>query len=115
MATPANIEEALSAAESLAEKAEHVAEKLEGRDRSTIAKRVVLLYIVTVLACFIFIVGVFWFLTPCAADGAGAAGAACVEWQGPAEYLLQVLTTAVLPIVTLVLGYYFGTAKADAE
>lgn len=116
MATPVNIEGALSTAENLTEKADQVAAKLEGRDRSAIAKRVILLYIGAVVACFAFIIGVFWFLTPCTTTpGAATTAAACVEWQGPADFLLQVLTTAVLPIVTLVLGYYFGTAKADTE
>jgi hypothetical protein len=100
-----------SAVESVVAQAGRAADRLEGRDRSAIAKRVVLLYIVTVLACFIFILGIFWFLTPCT----DTVTTACVEWKGPADFLLQVLTTAVLPIVTLVLGYYFGTAKNDGD
>jgi ABC-type dipeptide/oligopeptide/nickel transport system permease component len=101
----------LAAVEELVQKADEVTAKLERKDRSAIAKRVVLLYIATVAACFLFIIGIFWFGTPCNA----ATTTGCVEWQGPADFLLQVLTTTVLPIVTLVLGYYFGTAKSEGD
>ena len=111
MAASPDLRAELSSVETLAEKAEEVATKLAGQDRSLIAKRVVWLYVATVVACFVFVMGIFWFLTPCAATPT----AGCVAWQGPADFLLQVLTTAVLPIVTLVLGYYFGTAKAEGD
>ncbi len=111
----ADVTSAISSVESLVSKAEEGASKLEGQDRSAIAQKVVFLYIGAVVACFIFTIGIFWFLVPCppTAPGSSSSPQACLAWKEPADYLLQVLTTAVLPIVTLVLGYYFGTAKAD--
>lgn len=34
------------------------------------------------------------------------------SWDNQAENLLNVITVAILPIVTLMLGFYFGTEKA---
>jgi Na+/H+ antiporter NhaD/arsenite permease-like protein len=113
---PIDLRQELASVESLADTADAKASKLEGHDRSTIATRVVLLYLVSVLLCFVFVLVIFWAYTPCPplTQGAPAASVgACLAWKEPADYLLQVLTTAVLPIVTLVLGYYFGTAKNE--
>jgi len=85
-------------------------EKLGDKDRSVIAKRVVWLYVAVTVACFAFILYIFWFLTPCSGIE-GETG--CLAWQPPAEFLLKVISTVVLPVVTLVLGYYFGT-KAES-
>ena len=87
--------------------AENKASSLEGQDRSIIAKRVVWLYMGAVLICLVFVFATF--LSVCPNQGSGQ----CVAWKEPADFMLQILTTAVLPIVTLVLGYYFGTAKND--
>ena len=114
-----DLRQELNSVESLVQSATEKAKELEGRDRSAIATRIVLLYVISVLLCFAFVLVVFWAYVPCRtpADATSASasgtGAACLEWKEPADYLLQVLTTAVLPIVTLVLGYYFGTAKAE--
>ena len=35
-----------------------------------------------------------------------------LDWEKPAEFLFKVLSSILLPVVTLVLGYYFGTEKA---
>lgn len=119
MSVPLDLNQELSSVESLVQTATEKASKLEGQDRSVIATRVVLLYFLSVFLCFAFVLVIFWFYTPCpplpagATPPAGSAASACLAWKEPADYLLQVLTTAVLPIVTLVLGYYFGTAKGD--
>ncbi len=97
----------------LVAKARGQLDAVEKRDRSQIAKRVVFLYMLLTALCFVFVIVFFWFFPACRGD-AGANAAACIAWKEPAEYLLKVLTTAVLPIVTLVLGYYFGTAKSAA-
>ena len=34
------------------------------------------------------------------------------HWQDKAEFLATTLGSVLLPVVTLVLGYYFGTEKA---
>jgi hypothetical protein len=73
------------------------------------------LYSAVVGASFIFIIGIFivgtYWKTLCGETPVTG----CLPWKEPAEFLLQVLTTAVLPIVTLVLGYYFGTQAAEDE
>jgi hypothetical protein len=84
-------------------------EEIEKQDRSHIAQRVVWLYVAVTGACFLFVFIFFWFFPGC---GNGEGGNNCSAWKEPAEFLLKVLTSVVLPIVTLVLGYYFGTAKA---
>lgn len=40
----------------------------------------------------------------------GCTGAACdaQRWKEPAEFLLTIVSSVMLPVVTLVLGYYFG-------
>ncbi len=40
-------------------------------------------------------------------------GGDCAQdrWQEPATFLLTMVSSVMLPIVTLVLGYYFGTEK----
>lgn len=37
------------------------------------------------------------------------------DWKSPAEFLLSVVSSVMLPVVTLVLGYYFGKEKASNE
>lgn len=32
-------------------------------------------------------------------------------WEKPAEFLLKMLNSVLLPVVTLVIGYYFGKEK----
>jgi len=91
-------------------------ESLKNKDRSKIAKLVMYLWAGVVAVSFFFIVGVFalgiyWGQALCGAVPVTG----CIEWKQPADFLLQLLTTAVLPIVTLVLGYYFGTQAAGAE
>lgn len=33
------------------------------------------------------------------------------EWKEPAEFLLKMLSSVLLPVVTLVIGYFFGKEK----
>jgi len=83
-------------------------EEREKQDRSHIAQRVVWLYVAVTAAIFVFVFAFFLFFPGC---GPGPDAVSCSAWEAPAEFLLKVLTSVVLPIVTLVLGYYFGTAK----
>jgi ABC-type dipeptide/oligopeptide/nickel transport system permease component len=115
MPSSAELRARFDAVEGTVEQVEKTAEAYKKKDRSRIAQTVVSLYAGVVAACFafvivIFVIGTYW-KTLCGTPPA----AGCVPWQEPAEFLLKVLTTAVLPIVTLVLGYYFGTAKAEEE
>jgi hypothetical protein len=83
-------------------------EEIEKQDRSHIAQRIVWLFVGVTAACIFFVFIFFWFFPGCSTTTAGS----CTAWKEPAEFLLKVLTSVVLPIVTLVLGYYFGTAKS---
>ncbi len=79
----------------------------DDESRSLIANLVIITYVVVTLAIFVFVILLFWFDTPCQTGQETV----CTDWQPAGEFLLKVLTSAVLPIVTLVLGYYFGVAK----
>ncbi|MDQ3674416.1 MAG: hypothetical protein M3365_08580 [Gemmatimonadota bacterium] len=97
------------------EHAQEGARKLRDRDRSRIAALVIYLYVGMVSASFLFIIGLFFVGASSDNLCGDPPGPGCIAWKESAEFLLQVLTTTVLPIVTLVLGYYFGTAKAEAD
>ncbi len=99
----------LLAAEALVASNKAELDEIDKKDRSEIAQKVVWLYVFVTGACFLFVFIFFWFFPGCGTDGTAAA---CSAWKEPAEFLLKVLTSVVLPIVTLVLGYYFGTTKA---
>jgi hypothetical protein len=105
----ADVESTIQSASASLARVEGELEALEKRDRSEIAQRVVWLYAGVIAAAFLFVFVFFWFFPECSAGGTETGG--CGAWQEPAEFLLKIITSAVLPIVTLVLGYYFGTAK----
>lgn len=68
------------------------------KDRSLIAKLVVGLFCLASLLALIFL---WW-----------GAGRENLPWDVAAEKLIQLLSSIILPVVTLVIGYYFGTEKA---
>ena len=35
------------------------------------------------------------------------------SWKDPAEFLAGIISSVLLPVVTLVLGYYFGKEKSE--
>jgi len=79
-----------------------------GRDRSWIAKTIVGTYGVAVIG-----VGAYVGLS---VPDCGAAGGACnpmEAWQSQAKLLFDLVVTAVVPIVTLMLGFYFGTESSQ--
>jgi hypothetical protein len=68
--------------------------RLLSQDRSRIAKTIVWLFSITCIGTLIFIAAAtFW----------GAA-----EWATGAELMITILSSIILPVVTLVIGYYFG-------
>ena len=71
-------------------------------DRSLIGKSVVLTFVSTIIGLFVFVL-----LSAVFFDG----GNTHPTWERPAEFLLRVLSSVLLPVVTLVIGYYFGTEK----
>ncbi|SMF69612.1 hypothetical protein SAMN06265365_12779 [Tistlia consotensis] len=78
---------------------DHLA-KVQAADRSLIAKLVVWLFLIACLGTVVFIVVAIW------------AGFAVAEWDTGAERLIQLLSSVILPVVTLVIGYYFGSEQS---
>jgi hypothetical protein len=70
------------------------AKRLQADDRSKIAKVIVYAFILSIL----FMLGVTAFIP-------------WEMWKDPADFLLKLLSSVMLPVVTLVIGYYFGREK----
>ena len=85
----AKIKQMQSLTNSLAQQQSHLRQT---RDRSVIGISVVLFFLLTTTALVSFVL---------------------VEsnWSSKAEFLATILSSVLLPVVTLVLGYYFGTEK----
>ncbi len=64
------------------------------KDRSWIARRIITVFVVAIIGVFVLL---------------GLQGHASGAWDTPASQAVELIKTAVLPIVTLVLGYYFGS------
>jgi ABC-type glycerol-3-phosphate transport system permease component len=73
--------------------------RTQATDRSLLAKIVVWLFLVACLVTVAFVVVAI------------LAGFAVSEWDTGAERLIQLLSSVILPVVTLVIGYYFGTEQ----
>lgn len=67
------------------------------RDRSEIGRSIIILFVASVLLVLISIVGLAW--------------AERNSWTEASERLVTLLSSVVLPVVTLVIGYYFGTEQ----
>jgi hypothetical protein len=80
-------------------------DKLHAADRSKMANVIVGAFVVALGLLLIFVIASVWSKEGCKADIAQCG------WSVAAEFMLKALTTVLLPVVTLVLGYYFGTAK----
>ncbi len=70
------------------------AERQEAEDRSWIAKRIIQIFVGAVAAVLILLL---------------LQGVLKGEWSTVASQAADLIKTAVLPIVTLVLGFYFGS------
>ena len=70
----------------------------QAADRSIIGLLIIGALVIAITVLFIFVLST------------GASN----TWEKPAEFLFKVLSSVLLPVVTLVLGYYFGTEKAKA-
>lgn len=79
-----------------------------GRDRSWIAYAIIGTYAVAIFSVIFYLL--FWVPEcsnlECAPETA--------LWDMQAEYLMSLIFTAVVPIVTLMLGFYFGSEKSSA-
>ncbi|MDH4095210.1 MAG: hypothetical protein OEV81_10550 [Betaproteobacteria bacterium] len=107
MAT-ADIDAAFAAAEKAQQQARQALEESEARirqqqadDRSVIAKRIVNAFVAAIALLLI------W----------AALGTWLSSWDRiaePAKFMLGMLSSVLLPVVTLVIGYYFGSAKGGS-
>ena len=82
------------------------------RDRSWIALMIVGVYVAGLLFLLGFLSVKFPTLT---CTDAAMCKSAVADWKDMASVLLNVVAVAVLPIVTLVLGFYFGSESAEAR
>lgn len=88
------------------EEADAAATQQKSEDRSTIAKTVIFTYAAIVALGFFYIV----FSAPACPDGQTCGNVEA--WTAQMDMLRDMIVTVVLPIVTLMLGFYFGTESA---
>ena len=93
----AELAEALGQQDSLEVQAAAYATRKQAWDRSAIALIITLTFVAAIVALFSFVITASW------GD----------PWEPPARFLLGLLSSVLLPVVTLVLGYYFGTLKKN--
>lgn len=89
------------------EKVEDHVKRQRARDQSRIAWVIIWAFVVAIAAIFVLVLGNLLMAVECHAP------ANCVQWQDPAKFLLGIVSSVLLPIVTLVLGYYFGKEKIE--
>jgi hypothetical protein len=77
---------------------EDYAQRLQQDDRSQIA-RVIVFSFVGLIALAVVLVAI------------GTLTKSWTEWKDAAKFFLDLLSSVLLPVVTLVIGYYFGKEK----
>lgn len=82
------------------------------RDRSYISWAVIALYVISVVAILIFL-GANYPALEC--DEAGKCTDAIEAWKDLSGVLLNIVSVVILPVVTLVLGFYFGSQKSKQD
>jgi len=80
-----------------------------GADRSIISNTIIFTYAIAIVVALFYILGRFPECTP---ENATNCQAIYGAWEKQANVLRDLITTAVLPVVTLMLGFYFGTETA---
>ena len=75
-------------------------EKKQAEDRSKISAIIVWSFVSAIFCIIIFLIVAGWF-----------GNSADMPWEKAATIMVDLLSSVMLPVVTLVLGYYFGTAK----
>ncbi len=91
------IDEVDAEVDSLEESAAESAKRLQAQDRSHIAKLIVWLFLIVCIGTAVFF-GV-------------ASLFSLASWESAGENLLTLLSSVILPVVTLVIGYYFGSEQ----
>lgn len=84
--------------------------KQHAKDQSRIAWVIIWAFVVAVAIIFLYVIielllggGCPEGQTDCKPD----------RWEAPAKFLLGIVSSVLLPVVTLVLGYYFGKEKNE--
>ena len=75
------------------------------RDRSWIATTIIVTYGAAILGIILYVM----FSVPTCTGELEVCNAASAAWDKQAGMLSDLIVTAVLPVVTLMLGFYFGT------
>jgi hypothetical protein len=75
------------------------------RDRSWIATTIIVTYGLAILGIILYVM----FSVPACTEDLVVCQAASAAWDKQAGMLSDLIVTAVLPVVTLMLGFYFGT------
>jgi hypothetical protein len=78
------------------------------RDRSWIATTIIVTYGLAILGIILYVM----FSVPACTEDLLVCQAAAAAWDKQAGMLSDLIVTAVLPVVTLMLGFYFGTENA---
>lgn len=92
------IEELQSENRSVEEEVDAYIQRRRASDQSRIAWVIIWAFVVAIAGIFGLVLWSF------------VAGAS-TTWREPAEFLLSIVASVLLPVVTLVLGYYFGKEK----
>lgn len=80
------------------------------KDQSRIAWLIIWAFVVAIGSIFVLVIGGLLFGADCA-DGQVDCDPG--RWEDPATFLLGIVSSVLLPVVTLVLGYYFGKQKSE--
>jgi hypothetical protein len=75
-----------------------------------IKKVIIWAFVVAIGSIFILVIGGLLFGAEC---GEGQVDCDPARWESPATFLLGIVSSVLLPVVTLVLGYYFGKEKSE--
>lgn len=94
------------------EKAIADAKKQVSKDRSWISRAIIATYGLAILAAVVYIAAK---VPECGSGQAEPCKTLISSWETQGELLLELIVTAVLPIVTLMLGFYFGTETSKTS
>ena len=92
------------------ESAEEKRKNLQASDRSKIGKIIIYVYAGTIAGIFLYIIASF--VMPYIECNVSCSDI-IKNWKEYAEFLADVVTVSVVPIVTLVIGFYFGSEKKN--
>jgi hypothetical protein len=84
--------------------------KQRAMDQSRIAWVIIWAFVVAIGSIFLLVIGGLLFGPECAESRPDCDPG---RWEDPATFLLGIVSSVLLPVVTLVLGYYFGKEKSE--